>query len=137
MKIQFLLKNTGMFERLGIMTLSSVLKNKGHEVSLIVTEELTEEDILKNVKNYKPHILAYSIMTGEHIYHIELNQMIRSHYKNALSVFGGPHPTYSPEMIKKDYVDAICRGEGEIYFLEVVEKFEKSEDFYNTKNFWF
>ena len=137
MRIQFLLKNTGMFERLGIMTLSSVLKNKGHEVSLVVTEELTEEDIVKNVKIYKPHILAYSIMTGEHIYHIELNQMIRSHYKNALSVFGGPHPTYSPEMIKKDYVDAICRGEGEIYFLEVVEKFEKGEDFYNTKNFWF
>ena len=50
MKIQFLLKNTGMFEQLGIMTLSSVLKNNGHEVSLTVTEELTEDDILKNVK---------------------------------------------------------------------------------------
>ena len=61
MKVQFLLKNTGMFERLGIMTLSSVLKEKGHEVKLILTEELTEEEIIRNVKNYKPQVLAYSI----------------------------------------------------------------------------
>ena len=47
MRIQFLLKNTGMYERLGIMTLSSVLKKKGHEVSLTLTEELSEEDIVK------------------------------------------------------------------------------------------
>ena len=121
MRIQFLLKNTGMYERLGIMTLSSVLKNKGHEVSLTLTEELSEEDIVKNVKTYKPHILAYSVMTGEHVYHIELNQMVRSHYNDALSVFGGPHPTYCPEMIEKDYVDAICRGEGEMYFTQLLQ----------------
>ena len=40
MKIQFLLKNTGMFERLGIMTLSSVLKNAS---SSIVTDVPTVE----------------------------------------------------------------------------------------------
>ena len=112
MRIQFLLKNTGMFERLGIMTLSSILKKNSHEVKLILTEELDEEEIIENVKNFKPHVLAYSIMTGEHTYHIDLNRMIRSHYNNALSVFGGPHPTYTPEMVNNDYVDAICRGEG-------------------------
>ena len=111
MKVQFLLKNTGMWERLGIMTLSSVLKQKGHDVKLTLTEELSEEEIIKDVEKYKPGVLAYSIMTGEHIYHTELNQMIRNHY-DALSVFGGPHPTYSPDMIEKNYVDAICRGEG-------------------------
>jgi radical SAM superfamily enzyme YgiQ (UPF0313 family) len=137
MRIQFLLKNTGMVERLGIMTLSSVLKDQGHEVKLLLSEELSEEDIVENVKFFKPKILAYSVMTGEHIYHIELNQMIRSHYNNALSVFGGPHPTYSPEMVEKDYVDAICRGEGEIYFLQLIKKLEQGKDYYDTPNFWF
>ena len=137
MNVQFLLKNTGMFERLGIMTLSSVLKASGHKVKLTLTEEMPEEEIIKNVKDYKPDILAYSVMTGEHIYHIELNQLVRSHYDAALSVFGGPHPTYSPVMIEKDYVDAICRGEGEFYFLELIKKLEKGQDFYGTKNFWF
>ena len=55
MKIQFLLKNTGMYERLGIMTLSSVLKSKGHEVKLLLSEELGEEEIVNKVKDYKPH----------------------------------------------------------------------------------
>ena len=137
MIIQFLLKNTGMFERLGIMTLSSILKKNNHEVKLILTEELNEEEIIEKVKVFSPHVLAYSIMTGEHTYHIDLNRMIRSHYNNALSVFGGPHPTYTPEMVNNDYVDAICRGEGEIYFLQLIEKLEKGEDFYDTQNFWF
>ena len=137
MRIQFLLKNTGMYERLGIMTMSSVLKQNGHETQLLLTEELDEEGIVEKVKNYKPHILAYSIMTGEHIYHIDLNEMVRSHYNDALSVFGGPHPTYSPEMINMNYVDAICRGEGEIYFLQLVKKLEQGKDFYDTQNFWF
>ena len=137
MRIQFLLKNTGMYERLGIMTLSSVLKKRGHDVKLNLTEESDEEQIIKHIKNYKPDVLAYSIMTGEHIYHIELNQMVRTHYDNAISVFGGPHPTYCPEMIEKEKVDAICRGEGEIYFPELIEKLEKGQDIYETKNFWF
>jgi len=137
MNVQFLLKNTGMFERLGIMTLSSALKANGHKVKLTLTEEMPEEEIIKNVKDYKPDILAYSVMTGEHIYHIELNHLVRIHYDAALSVFGGPHPTYSPDMIEKDYVDAICRGEGEVYFLELIKKLEKGQDFYDTKNFWF
>ena len=137
MRIQFLLKNTGMFERLGIMTLSSILKKNSHEVKLILTEELDEEEIIENVKNFKPHVLAYSIMTGEHTYHIDLNRMVRSHYNNALSVFGGPHPTYTPEMVNNEYVDAVCRGEGEIYFLQLIEKLEKGEDFYDIQNFWF
>ena len=137
MRIQFLLKNTGMTERLGIMTLSSLLKSKGHDVKLNLTEESTEKKIVERVKAYKPHILAYSIMTGEHIYHMELNQMVRSHYNDAISVFGGPHPTYCPEMIEKDGVDAICRGEGEIYFAELVEKLEQGQDYYDIKNFWF
>ncbi len=137
MRIQFLLKNTGMSERLGMMTLSSILKNKGHEVKLLLSEELGEEEIIKRVKEYKPQILAYTIMTGEHVYHIELNQMIRAQYNEALSVFGGPHPTYTPGMIHDEYVDAICRGEGEIYFPQLVEKISKNEDYFTTPNFWF
>ena len=86
MKIQFLLKNTGMYERLGIMTLSSVLKKRGHDVRLNLTEEAGEKRIVKHVTDYKPDVLAYSVMTGEHIYHIELNQMVKSHYNNAISV---------------------------------------------------
>ncbi len=136
MKIQFLLKNTGMHERLGIMTLSSILKKEGHSVKLLLTGGLSEEKCMAHITDYKPDILAYSIMTGEHSYHIELNQMIRSNY-NCFSIFGGPHPTFKPEMINKKYVDAICIGEGDNSFLELVSSLEGGKDFYNTPNMWF
>lgn len=125
-----------MYERLGIMTLSSILKKSGHSVRLLLTEELSEKKCVAKVKEYKPDILAYSITTGEHNYYIDLNRMIRSHY-DCFSIFGGPHPTFKPEMIEKDGVDAICRGEGDICFLELVERMEKGKDFYDIPNLWF
>ena len=45
-------------------------EKKSHDVKLTLTEELTEEEIIKDVKDYAPNMLAYSIMTGEHIYHM-------------------------------------------------------------------
>ena len=136
MKVQFLLKSTTMYERLGIMILSSILKKHGHSVRLLLTEDLNGKECVAKIKEYGPDILAYSVVTGEHNYYIELNKMIRSHY-NCFSVFGGPHPTFEPEMIKKDKVDAICRGEGDIYFLELIERMEKRKNFCNVPNFWF
>ena len=62
--IQFLLKNTGMFERLGIMTLSSILKKNNHEVNLILTEELDENqkkfgDIYLPIKELEQCIINF------------------------------------------------------------------------------
>lgn len=136
MKILFLLKNTVMRERLGVMMLSSILKRQGHLVNLMFTEDLSEEECITKVKKHEPRILAYSVMTGEHNYYIDLNKMLRGHY-NCFSVFGGPHPTFKPEIVEKDKVDAVCRGEGDIYFLELVERMEKGKDFHNIPNFWF
>ena len=43
MKVQFLLKNTGMFERLGI--------NSAHDISELILDEVEEAD-LYNHKNF-------------------------------------------------------------------------------------
>ena len=136
MKVQFLLKNTGMHERLGIMTLSSILKQQGHSVRLLLTEDLAASACIDRIKDFAPHVLAYSIMTGEHTYHIALNQMIRKHY-DCFSVFGGPHPTFAPDMISKKDVDAVCRGEGDISFVRLLERMDQGRNFYDIANFWF
>jgi anaerobic magnesium-protoporphyrin IX monomethyl ester cyclase len=136
MNVLFLLKNTGMHERLGIMILSAVLKKNNHNAKLIITENLSIDDLIAKVEEYNPGIIAYSIMTGEHGYSIKLNRMLKDHYE-FYSVFGGPHPTFTPEMIEKDGVDSICIGEGDISFLKVVNALEVGEGFYDTPNFWF
>jgi hypothetical protein len=40
-------------------------------------------------------------------------------------------------MIEKHGVDAICRGEGDIYFPELIDRMEQGRDFYDVPNFWF
>lgn len=136
MKVQFLIKDSVAFERLGIMILSSLLKLHGHEVRLLITGGFSEEKIIEKVKHYDPKIIGYSMMTGEHSYYIELNKMLKG-YHDFFAVFGGPHPTFMPHMIEHCGVDAICRGEGDIVFPELVNRLERGTSFYDINNFWF
>ncbi len=136
MKILFVMRNTGLYERQGIMQLSSIVKQHGHSTKLLLTEDLSEEECVAELHEYEPQILAYTVMTGEHNYHIELNHTLKKHY-NFLSVFGGPHPTYVPDMIEKVGVDAVCQGEGDLVFLDLVERMSAGKDYYDIPNFWF
>lgn len=136
MKVLFLLNNSGMYERLGIMGLAALLKRDGHEPKLIITDTLLEKDLIARVKEFDPPMIAYTIMTGEHNYHVNLNRMLKEHHQ-FYAVFGGPHPTYDPRMIEKPGVDAICVGEGDLSFPELVNRMEQGRDFYDLQNFWF
>ena len=135
MKIVFILpfQNDGL-EPLGILSLAGMLKKVGHEVHAILP---SKREISHNLQTLKPDILAYSVVSGWHQHYIILNQWIKKNFApSALSVFGGPHPTYFPAYIYEDGVDAICRGEGEYAFVEFVTKLEKQEDYFTSKNWW-
>lgn len=124
MKILFIVKNTGLYERLGIMQIASVLKQHQHQATLLKTEGLSQEKIEEFVARFSPGVLAFSTMTGEHNYYINLNKKLKERF-DLFSVFGGSHPTFFPEMIEKEGVDAVCIGEGEYAFLEFINRLEK------------
>lgn len=69
-------------------------------------------DPVKFASDWRPAIVGYSVMTGSQRYYLELNRRIRE-ATPVVSVFGGPHPTFFPEMIEEEGVDGICIGEGE------------------------
>ena len=116
MKILFITKKW-VIDPLGIAYLSSYLKQQGHEVKLV----RPEDGVWEMIWSFKPDILAYSVTTGLHKFYLDLNSEIKKRYK-AISVFGGAHPTYFPEMkIDKD-VDFIVRGEGEVIFARLLER---------------
>lgn len=134
MKVAFILpyQNDGL-EPLGILYLSSVLKEAGNEVRGIPP---TKRAISRVVSSFRPDILAYSVATGWHQQYTELNRWIKTNLlPDVLSVFGGPHPTYFPSFINEDGVDAICLGEGEQAFVEFVTRLAK-QDHWTTKNWW-
>ncbi len=132
MKIVFIIKKLSISDPMGIMHLSSSLKKAGHQTDLIC---FAKENLFEKMKELKPDVVAYSITTGMHQELILINQEIKKHFK-VYSVFGGPHTTFYPEMIKEEGVDAICIGEGEEAFVEFINKLSSGKKIDNVKNFW-
>lgn len=110
------------YEPQGIMSLSSSLKAAGHEVELAVG---AYRDVLPMARAFRPGILAYSVITGSQRYYLEMNLKLKAALQaeglKVFSVFGGPHPTFFPEMIEEEGVDGICIGEGEEAFVELAD----------------
>jgi len=104
----------------GLMHLSSILKNAGHQVKLVVA---SQQDPVRVAVGFQPGLLGYSVFTGTQNYYLAVNQEIRRRV-DAISVFGGPHPTFFPELIERDGVDGVCVGEGEGAILDLVTALE-------------
>ncbi|MCE5324864.1 MAG: B12-binding domain-containing radical SAM protein [Planctomycetaceae bacterium] len=109
MKILFLAAKLHTIEPFGVMSLTPVLKREGHIVALMEAED---SGLLKQVRQFAPDVVGYSVCTGSQGYYLRLNRWLKNHLA-FVSVFGGPHPTFFPELIGEDGVDAICRGEGD------------------------
>jgi len=109
----------------GILLISSVLKQAGHRVSLVVA---TEEDPLEAALRLRPDVVAYTVYTGPHTWYLELNRRIRAQLPGVFSIFGGPHPTFFPEMIEREGVDGLCIGEGEYATLDLLNALQRNGD---------
>lgn len=109
-------------EPLGIMWLSSYLKEAGHEVDIVKTN-----DGLKNIA--KPDMLCYSVTTGKHTYYRDLNlQLQKDRGWHVPAVFGGPHPTFFPAYAHEPGVNALVRGEGFDAIVDLANAFENGGD---------
>jgi radical SAM superfamily enzyme YgiQ (UPF0313 family) len=106
------------YEPQGIMNLSSALKAAGHQVELAVA---THHDPLQVARQFEPDVVGYSVITGSQRYYLDLNRRLKAAIPGVFSVFGGPHPTFFPEMVSEEGVDGICRGEGEAALVDLVD----------------
>ncbi len=124
MHVLFIIKEIDN-EPQGILLISSVLKRAGHQVSLVVA---SEEDPVAAALRLQPDVLGYTVYTGPHTWYLELNQRIQAQLPGVFSLFGGPHPTFFPEMIEREGVDGLCIGEGEYATLDLVNALERSDN---------
>jgi anaerobic magnesium-protoporphyrin IX monomethyl ester cyclase len=121
------------YEPLGLLYLSSVLRQSGHQVRLSIA---TEKDPVAVAQEWQPDVVGYSVYTGSQAYYRDLNLRIKEAV-DVVSVFGGPHPTYFPEFIEEPGVDAICIGEAEGAVLDLVEAVEAGGPLTGIENWWF
>jgi len=129
MKVLFVTKEFDV-EPLGIMYLSSVLKRAGHQVDVAIAK-----DVIAEMERFKPHIVGFSVMTGSQDIFIKLSREMKKSF-NILTIMGGPHPTFFPEVIEEPSLDMICIGEGEGAMVDLANRIERGESLTDIKNLW-
>ncbi len=131
MKILFIVQSIDYIDPIGIMLISALAKAEGHTTHLGV---LTRQDIITRVQDLKPDVIAYSASTGEHKYYLEANKVIKSRFPDIFAIMGGPHTTYYPQCIRESPLDAICIGEGDEAFTELLSRLQNGGDISTVRN---
>ncbi|MBI5469569.1 MAG: B12-binding domain-containing radical SAM protein, partial [Deltaproteobacteria bacterium] len=122
MKILFVIKDLEYIDPMGIMLLSALAKEKGHRTGVSV---LARGDLKEKLSSFAPDIVAFSAKTGEHKYYLAANETVKSVNRAIFTVIGGPHATFFPEIIEKHPFDALCVGEGDDAWPELLDALEK------------
>ncbi len=121
----------------GVASISAVLKQAGHEVSLFhMTRPASRGEFQASLRAEDPDLMGFVTMTREY-------PQVKEYVlwaKDAIDVpviSGSYHPTTLPEeVIATEGVDMLCRGEGEEALLELVGRMDAGEDYRTTESIW-
>ncbi len=131
MKILFIQQD--MFVKMGFMYLSAILKEKGHECKILV--ECLEKDLILKTCSINPDIIAFSCTTGGQDWVIKTARKIKKKIP-VITLIGGPHPTFFPEILNEKGIDIISRGESDYALLDLSDTLQKRKDITNIQNLW-
>lgn len=126
----------------GVAYLSAVLKEAGHQTSLInVNEQLapvpTDDQLLTRVNSEKPGLIGFSVVTLQFAYALDVAKKIKRAFPHVPTVIGGIHATMDPQgCLETGVFDYACVGEGEEALLELVAALEKGGDAAAIRNIW-
>ena len=117
-------------EMLGPMYLGRAVRDAGHEMRAIC---LPDTRWLAKVREYRPDVITWSIMTGNQRPIFDLNKLLKSQFE-FFSLMGGPHPTFVPDEVRDPNIDALCIGEGEGALVELLETLAGGGDWRGIRN---
>lgn len=122
-----------LHEALGIGYLASYLRSHGCDVEILDAhiEELSIENTIECLENKNIDILGISIISPLVLpQSFRIARAIKAVKKNIHITIGGQHPTFFYESILKKHpsIDTIVRFEGEITFLELINKINRQEE---------
>jgi|TARA_B110001452_G_scaffold85029_1_gene69475 anaerobic magnesium-protoporphyrin IX monomethyl ester cyclase len=122
-------------EGLNVVPFSEEMVNRG----LVPKKTLWQDDIKKQIEDFKPDLIALS--TTEDMWELGIKLLKEVEYyivKNKITVIaGGVFPTFAPDIcIENKLIDVVCVGEGENALIDICKKIESKEDFSETTNCW-
>src|SRR5512139_1238728 len=108
---------------LGITGVAAMLRRGGHAVALFLAERDLERTC-RRIAAFRPDAVAFSVLSGSHRGYDAIARRLRQRL-GLPTLWGGPHPTFFPEMIELPWVDAVCVGEGEEAALRFADAFDR------------
>ncbi len=123
---------------LGTMYLASVAREWTKVTSRIEildmrTRQMTVTEVIDELKHKIPDVVGLSAKTCEVEVAKELSKHIRRLNPKALIIAGGAHPTIDPEsMLIDSEIDVSVVGEGELTFIELLERYHRGEPLART-----
>jgi anaerobic magnesium-protoporphyrin IX monomethyl ester cyclase len=94
------------------------------------------ELFLKKIEEFKPDLIAVSIVDVSYRYAISLLSVIKKQVKIPV-VAGGTTVSMCPDMVlSNDCIDVICIGEGEDPLVELAECIVEKKDYSGIRNLW-
>ena len=144
MKIFLIYPNSGsqIGFNYGLAHISAVLKAAGHEVLLWqLCEDLEplpdKNEFIARIKKEAPDLLAFSVVTNQWPYTMQLAQWGREEFSTP-QICGGIHTLLNAEdILQTGLFDYVFRGECEEAFAEFIEKISQNQPVDNLKNLAF
>jgi anaerobic magnesium-protoporphyrin IX monomethyl ester cyclase len=138
-------------ESLGVGYLMSMLKHHGHEVDLIFEPGLDDngyvrvpqfkwfnrpEALTERAKAFNPDLVAIGSPTNLWPHASKMAKRLKDELGVPI-VVGGHHAQALPEwVLKHDFVDIVCTGEGELAMLELVNRLQAHKDITDVPTMW-
>ncbi len=105
---------------LGLECIAAMIRDDVKAI-LIYNQFLDKEPFSTTLSTFKPDLVAFSMSATEHNSGGRLMEQVRKYNPGIPIIAGGFHPTGAPEVVLKELeCDAVCRGEGEIVFKDIV-----------------
>src|SRR5262245_37121259 len=138
MRVLFIYPNLNAEEGFnhGIADLSGCLKAHGHTTGLInINEALydvpSDDQIVEQVKAWKPDFVAFSVMTQQYKYSLRLGNAIKAAMPEVPIGIGGVHTIMCTEEVKGDrFWDFIGVGECDETFPVLLDKLQAGDPTY-------
>ena len=99
-----------------------------------VPTDIEEDLFVKKIIDLNPNLVGISVLSPYVPIAKKLTKLIRDN-SSALVVWGGVHPTISPESCIKE-ADIICVGEGEGAIADLVTRLRDGKEYTDIENLW-
>ena len=141
-------------EQLGISLFSAIAKQYGHKVSLAFSAALFNdrynfqipflakcfddyEEILQTIEYEHPEVIIFSPVTITYQWMLRVARSVKARWPKMITLFGGPHVSAVPELvITRSEVDAVCIGEGDDVFPQILKALSSGKFTSIMPNVW-